>query len=226
MRASEKSFTTLSYTLNNGGASKVNLTGTGTATLEGTLEANLNGGMTLTTGNTFNLVEANTGNITNNLSTLPNSSLWNVSVVSVSGSRDALQLSLNGAAQQGSIAAGEAATFGPATVGYVVMTGMATGSTVDIYLDVDAGTGLSIADYVNYLTSNGIVASTTSESGYTVIVSMEAGAETSYSTWDLSGFNSDATVAGIMFIPEPASTAALAGLAVIALVYLRRRARR
>ena len=147
-------------------------------------------------------------------------------MVSLGGGRDALQLSLNGAAQQGSIAEGEAATFGPATVGYVVMTGMATGSTVDIYLDVDAGSGQSITDYVNYLTSNGIVASTTSEGSYTVVVSMEAGAETSYYTWDLSGFNSDATVAGIMFIPEPASTAALAGLAVIGLVYLRRRARR
>jgi hypothetical protein len=227
MRASTMSFTTLSYTLDNGGASKVNLTGTGTATLEGTLEANLNGGMTLTTGNTFNLVEANTGNITNNLSTLPNSSLWNVAVVTLSGgTRDALQLSLNGAAQQGSIAAGEAATFGPAAIGYVIMTGMTNGSNVDIYLNVDAGSGMSIADYVNYLTSNGIVASTTTESGYTVVVSMEAGAETGYYAWDLSDFSNDATVAGVMFIPEPASTAAMAGLAVIGLVFLRRRARR
>ncbi|MBC2595222.1 PEP-CTERM sorting domain-containing protein [Ruficoccus amylovorans] len=226
LKQNTQSSSTLRYTLDNGGVSKINLTNGGAVTLAGTLETDLMGGMVLTSGNTFSLIETAEGGITNGFSTLPDSELWNVEVVSVGGGREALQLSLNAAALQGTVAAGGSAAFAATGKGYVELTGLSTGSTVSIYLNADAGTGLTIADLVNYLDQNGIVASTTSEGGYNVLVSIAAPGETAYYTWDLSGFNGDATISGLMVIPEPASTAALAGLAVLAVAYLFRRKRR
>lgn len=225
MNQNSNNSSTLSYTLDNGGVTTVNVNGAGTATLAGTLEAGLKGGAVLTASSSFNLIEANTTSITNGFTTTPDAALWDVSVADIGGGRDALQLAFAAAANQGSIALGGNTAFTATSKGFAEFTGLGVGTTLDIYLDFDAGTGMTVGEYITYLTSNGIVASVTSDGVYDVIISAEVDAATSYFAWDLTEFNADATLSGLSIstIPEPSTTASLIGVLAISLAFIRRR---
>lgn len=224
-----KNTSTLSFAIDNGGVSKINLTGAGTAALAGTLNAGFKGGMALTSSNSFTIIEANTGNITGAFGTGPDAGLWTTATTAVSGSRDAVVLSFAGAADKGSIVyAGPTTgtTFAAASTGYVTLTGLGSGEAVGLYLAADAGTGKTVGELVTYLNDNGVAATAISEGGYSVLVTTEASAASSWFAWDLREFNADATLSGVgvaSAIPEPSAAAVVFGAGALLLATTLRR---
>jgi hypothetical protein len=225
-----KNTSTLSFAIDNGGVSKINLTGTGTAALAGTLKAGFKGGIALTATDSFTLLEANTGNISGSFGTGPDSGLWTVATSSVGGGRDGVTLALAGAANKGGIAftgSSADASFSASSTGYVTFTGLGAGDDINLYLAASAGTGKSVSDLVTYLNSNGIAATAISENGYSVLVTTEASAASSWFAWDLRDFNADAVLSGVGIggtaIPEPSTAAMLVGIGALAASAARRR---
>lgn len=225
-----KNTSTLSFAIDNGGVSKINVTGTGTAALAGTLKAGFKGGMALTATDSFTLIETNTGNITGSFGTGPDAGLWSVATSSVGSGRDGVVLSLAGAAGKGAITFSGSATgttFAASSAGFVTIDGFGIGDDVSLYLAADAGTGKTVADLVTYLNTNGIAATAVSEDGYSILVTTEASAASSWFAWDLRDFNADAMLSGVgvggSAIPEPSSAAMLLGVGALVAVALRRR---
>jgi hypothetical protein len=223
---------TLDVKMDNGGLSKINLTGSGTATLAGTLSAGFKGGVALTTGTSFSVLEANTGQISGSFSTNPSTSLWAASSVqAVSGSRDALVLSYAGSANKTtlSVTGTASGSFTAATMGYATFNSVTTGAPVSVYLDASAGTGKVTSDLLSFFTDNGITAVTSDLGGYSVRLTLTSITSTAYFGWDLTKFNSDATISGISIqqssIPEPSMSAVIFGIGCLGWVVGRRRSR-
>ncbi|WP_081721880.1 hypothetical protein [Geminisphaera colitermitum] len=240
-----RNFSTFAFTLDDGGVSKINLTGAGTATLAGTLTAGFNGGLALTTTNRFTLIEANTGEITGSFATVPSSALWTTATETLAGNtRDAFVLTLNAAAKKGTtldaaIATNDtgtpaSTTFAASTSGYVEITGLTPGQNITLFLTADFGaSGKTAQDLATWFTDNGIAATALTGSGdYNLSIAKTATATdtTAWLAWDLSTFNTDfsadakISALGIATtaIPEPATLAAFAALAILAFAALKR----
>lgn len=212
---------TLSYSLDNGGVSKINLTGSGTASLAGTLQAGFKGGVALTTTGSFRLIETDTGKISGSFDTGPNAALWSVATSAVSGTRDAVLLSLQGSAQKGALSSSNPdATFAASTTGFVTLADLDVGGPLTLLsLIANAGTGKTITDLVFYFNINNIAAIDTG--GGTVQVSWQAQASDSWFAWDLSAFNTDATLSGVSVIPEPSAGTLWIGAGILLLAVRR-----
>ncbi|EIQ01272.1 hypothetical protein OpiT1DRAFT_05846 [Opitutaceae bacterium TAV1] len=215
---------TLSYAIDDGGVSTINVTGN--ATLAGTLGAGLKGGLTLTRTNEFTLVNAG-GTLTSDFATGPDSSLWTTTTAS-----GALKLTLASSARKATLAAVDNTTvgtgaFAAATTGFVEITGLTTGQELTLYLNADAGTGKTIDDLAAWFTDNGVAATALAGmDGYNLSISKTAADSTAWLAWDLSAFNADATLSAIGLataaVPEPAAWTAIAALALLACVVARR----
>lgn len=221
-----RNVSTMRFEVDNGGVSKINLGGGAQANLAGILEAGFNGGMALTSESAFTLIEADADSIVNGFTQTPDANLWNLGVTDLGNGRSALQLSLNEAARLGTVSVGEAIAFDASGYGYVVLSGAGSGIPLSIHLSVEAGTGVDINDFLAYLTSHGINAALSTQSGYSIVVSVLSSGETGYYGWDLRDFNPDATISGVTVVPEPGATAAAIGLVAIALLGIRHRSRR
>ncbi|WP_269522566.1 PEP-CTERM sorting domain-containing protein [Coraliomargarita parva] len=206
----------LKYTIDDGGVSKVNLSGTGVADVQGDLVMGVKGGAALTASTSFVLVEADTGNITNGITNNFSSALWGAaSVEDQGGGRDALVIGYDGAASVGSLAIGgtESIAFTATTQGFADISSLSVGSDLYVYLAADAGTGLGISDLIQFFADNGLTVVASDLGGYDIRLEYaDLAATTSYFAFDLSEFNSDATLSGLSLvavIPEPATTSIL-----------------
>ncbi len=230
----------LEFALDNGGASKINLTGaSSTATLgngttnAGSLLVSFKAGAVLTTTSSFRLVEAKT--VTGGFTNMPNSTLWTGAIQSVENSRQAYVLSYNAAANKSgsplSLAGNDHVTFSASAVGYVEISGLLQNQIIQLYLDANPGEGKSIADLLAYFNLNGLSATAISVGDYDISLSFTAGAAgSSYFGWDLSSFNATssgsgpATLSALQVVPEPGTVWLLvAGLGVLVLTARRRR---
>jgi hypothetical protein len=203
----------LNYQIDNGGVSKINLTGTGTASMAGALSAGIKGGIALTSTTSFSLIEANTGNITGSYLSTPNSTLWSTPAVqAVSSTRDALVLSLNASANKGSLTDAtilNSLTFTSSSAGDVTINDVGVGEGLVLYLKGSAGTSKTISDLIAYFTGNGLIAVASDLDAYDIKVTYSASdiaSGTDNFIWDLSSFNSTATldsIGAVALVPEP-----------------------
>jgi|GEM_PF-3393866 len=222
----------LAYDMDDGGVSRINLTGSGTATLDGSLEAGFKGGVALTATNRFHLIEADTGNISGAFDALPNAALWNAPTIeAISESRDALVLSLNEAASLGSLALNPSEMaelhFDATSLGYVELSNVTPDSSLWLYLAADAGSGQTVSDLLDYFTGNGINAAFSDREGFDLRLQYSGvTAGDPLFAFDLSPFNSTATLSGLglMAVPEPSGLAlSVLGAAGLAFLYRRKK---
>lgn len=220
---------TLSYSLDDGGVSKINLTGSSTGTssvaIAGTLKVGFKGGLALTTEKNFALIETSSGNVTGSFTTTPDAALWSVSTTSTT-----VTASFAGTAKatfDASESTMKEATFAASSTGYASLSGLTVGENISLYLAADAGSGKNIADLVTYFNANGIVATAVNDGAYSILITKQTGKETSYLAWDLNDFNAGATLSAIKLattaIPEPATVTLLVGAIAGALFIMAKR---
>ena len=205
----------LEFLIDDGGVTALKSTATAAnTTLGGTLAMGIKGGVALTTANSFKVLDFANQTHTNWFATMPNAALWETpSDLDAAGD---LSVSFAAEANKGTLAHGavDPIAFTAATAGDITLTGLTVSDTLNLYLDVNAGTGKTVDNLLSYFSTNGITASAVSLGDYDVALSFTPTAATSYFAWDLSSFNSNATISGITLtaVPEP-STMAFAGMA-------------
>jgi len=123
------------------------------------------------------------------------------------------------------------AQFTATTFGHLQISNVDVSTPLNLYLSADAGTGKTLQDLVAYFNANGLSAQAVNYLGtngpadtFDVKLTFAVpSAATQYFGWDLSDFNSSATLSAVA-LPEPASLGMVSGLA--GLVLSRRRVRR
>ncbi|MDR1283012.1 MAG: hypothetical protein LBK99_19645 [Opitutaceae bacterium] len=221
---------TLAFTLDDGGVSRINVTGN--ATLAGTLTAGLKGGLAFIKTNTFTLIDVG-GTLSGSFATGPDSALWETATTT-----GGLTLSLAAAAQKGAnldvstatIDTPLGTTFAATTSGYVEIRNLTAGQEITLLLTANAGTGKTIDDLAAWFTDNGHAATALAGTdGYNLGIAKTATDTTAFLSWDLTPFNADAALSAVGLsttaIPEPATWATIAALALLACVVACRRKR-
>jgi autotransporter-associated beta strand protein len=196
---------TTAFYLDDGGVSAIHAA---SANLGGTLKAGFVGGAALLASPTATIITCPTANtISNNYDTMPNTSMWTPAKTN-SPAPATYTISLAAASDKTALDATvvSESSFTATGFGHLVINNVNTGSPFSLYLDADAGTGKTLADLVNFFDTNtGLTAAAVSPAGTDFDMELTfatPSAATQYFGWDLSDFNSDATLSGIGFVPS------------------------
>ena len=192
--------------IDNGGLTPVNLTDGGVVGLGGTLVAGVANSVAFTATNSFALFSGASA-VTNSFISVPDPTLWTTSVVESTG-LSSVCLNLADASCKAEVTAGchlrADASFDAAAAGHVKVNVQGVGKPMPVRLAVNPGTK-TVEDLIDYLKTAGFDAGASDRTGHDVMFTVTPSAAESYLVWDLSAFDSEATVNAVCVgNPQPA----------------------
>ena len=208
MYAPDKVQTKLTALIDNGGVSPIRVTGAAsTVSLAGEFAAGVAHGVAFTATNAFDVISG-APTMTGSFSTLPDASLWTTETVE-NGGLSTFRMALAEDGCKGTLRGGcyfmENLTFAPvAAAGHVKVNVQGVGKPMPVRLTVNPGTK-TVEDLIDYLKTAGFDAGASDRAGYDVMFTVTPSAAESYLVWDLSAFDSEATVSAVCVgNPQPA----------------------